>query len=230
MNPNTLVSVHCYQGDEDRVRHAASLGLYQHHECPCVVMSPLDSKVKIEGVECQYGGGVGYIGAVSLSRQVKHMEILLMHPHEWFLMNDSDSFCLARELPAELYSCPDTIWSNEVVEPRPHESPYPKLAFQPPYFIHRHAIWRMLQVAGKVGCHEITPYIDWQMNALSAEAGLKHRAFTELERPTTEICSETDPWKILEFRIKKMGAIMMHPIKTPEQFQICKDAYVNRQS
>lgn len=230
MNPDTLVSVHCYQGDADRVRHALSKGLYHHHECHVVVMSPRDSRVKIEGVECQYGGGVGYIGAVSLSRQVEHMKILLSHPHQWFLMNDSDSFCLSPELPKELYQHPNTIWSNEVVEPRPHASPYPKLAFQPPYFIHRDALWRMVEVSGKVGCHEITPYIDWQMNALSSEAGLAHAPFTELERPTLEACHETDPWKILEFRIKNMGAIMMHPIKTPEQFSICTDAYANRKS
>ncbi len=228
MNPETLVSVHCYQGDAHQVVNA--MPFYQHHECPVVVMSPNDSKVKVDGVECQWGGGVGYIGAVSLDRQVKHMQILLSHPHEWFFMNDSDSFCVAPELPKQIYECPDTIWSGELTESRPHTSPYPKLAFQPPYFIHRHAMWRMVQVSGKVGCHEITPYIDWQMNALSSEAGLKHRAWTELETPTQEVCTETDPWKILEFRIKHIGMVMMHPIKTPEQIAICKNAYDNRQS
>ena len=54
MNPDTRVSVHCYEGDGHQVRDA--LTLYLHHGCPVTVFSPVDSPVMVDGVVCRHVG------------------------------------------------------------------------------------------------------------------------------------------------------------------------------
>ena len=174
LNPDTLVSIHCWRGDEHLVRHA--LPIHLRHRCPVVVLSPEDSPVDIDGVECRSAGKRGYFGQDSLDRQRAHMEMLLEYPQNWFLMNDADSMCMSAKIPDYLYKHDHTVWSNQVRERRPHPSPYPKLAFQPPYFMHRKAIERMLAV-GPIEAHPITPFIDWMMVAMTSEAGLRSGKF-----------------------------------------------------
>jgi hypothetical protein len=225
LNKDTLVAVCCYRGDQHQV--IGALPEYLHHECPVVVFSPKDQPAEIPGVLNVNVGQACYIGALSLMRQVEHLMWLREQPQNFFLLHDSDSLCLSKEIPEHLYRfSQNTIWSNEIVEPRPHPSPYPKLAFQPPYFLSRNVIERMLGAAHKPGCHEITPYIDWFMNACSAEAGLEHMPFTALEHaPRTEmIFSDSDPWRILEHRIRYYGTSFVHPIKTEEQRNLCRAA------
>jgi hypothetical protein len=227
----TLVAVCAYTGDQHQV--IAALREYLHHGCPVVVFSPADAPAIINypGVENQLVGKAAYIGADSWTRQKLHLQALLKYPHQFFFLNDSDSFCLNPQFNRTLYLCSqDTIWSNEVTEPRPHESPYPKLAFQPPYWLSREVIERMLEVWDKVPLHPITPYIDFVMNAVAHEAGLQHRSFTALEHtPTTEWpCMVTDPWETLVYRIKFMGAEFMHPIKTVQQLDLCRTSFATR--
>jgi hypothetical protein len=175
VNENTLVSVHCYQGDADLVREF--MPQYTHHECPVVVLSPADSPVEIAGVDCRSAGKRGYFGQDSLDRQREHLKLLLTYPQRYFLLNDADSFCLSPELPAYLYKHENVLWSNEVTEGRPHDSPYPKLGVHPPYFLTRATIEKMLTV--NVPAHPITPFIDWYMLALACEAGVGHAAFPD---------------------------------------------------
>jgi len=233
MNDDTIISVHCYQGDAHQVIHA--MPLFKHHDCRVVVLSPADSQVLLPGCDCRPAGKRAYIGADSWTRQHEHLKILLSYPQKYFLLNDSDSFCVSAKIPERLYEeAEDTLWSNEVVEPRPHTSPYPKIAAQPPYFLTRQSIQKMLDASARVPVHPITPYLDYAMLAWACEAGLKHRAFTELERPSkyvfkpTETAPERACWQQLDYRIRYMGAVMMHPIKTPEQVRICTEAYENR--
>src|SRR5712672_3244855 len=101
MNPRTLVSVHCYAGDQHQVKDF--LPWYIHHECPVIIMSPEDSPVTISPHICHHAGRRAYIGQESLDRQRKHLEILLDYPYDFFLLNDSDSFCVSSELPKYLY-------------------------------------------------------------------------------------------------------------------------------
>lgn len=228
MNPDTIVAACCYAGDAHQVIHA--LGLYLHHKCPFLVFSPVNSQagVNYPGVIQHFVGRAAYIGQESIDRQRNHLEILSKYPCDYFLLNDSDSFCLSPNIPEHLYNySSDTIWSNEVVEPRPHESPYPKLAFQPPYFLSKRVVKKMLTVAHKVTAHAITPYIDWWMLAVACEAGLQHRSFSELEHaPRTEIpCMTDDPWLKLEFKIRYRGAKFMHPIKLQTDREMCIAAH-----
>lgn len=178
MNPNTLVSVHCYSGDLHQVE--ILMPYFQHHECPVAIISPVDSPAILPGFDCRQAGLVGYIGQVSLDRQRAQLELLATYPQEWFLANDSDSLCLEAALPKYLFRSKDIFWSNEVLDWRTHPTPYPKLALQPPYFFHRNVLLKMLTVPReKVMAHEITPFIDYYMLQLTEEAGVKHESFPD---------------------------------------------------
>lgn len=231
MNDDTLVAVCCYQGDAHLV--SALMPQHQAHGCPIIVFSPSDSVVLIPGVVNHSVGRRAYIGEDSLQRQLRYLEHLLTWPQRYFLINDSDSFCAGAKLPEALREADENvgtvIWSSEVVEPRPHASPYPKLAFQPPYFLHRDAVARMLRVASRVPCHPITPYVDWFMLALSCEAGLAHRSFESLEQPSSRVfkatlTGEDAAWQELDYRMRYKGARFCHPIKTPDQIKLCTNA------
>jgi len=229
MNADTIVAVCCYQGDAALVERAMPVHLA--HERPVVVLSPADSPVEIAHARCITAGKRAYIGADSWTRQHEHLKILLSFPQKYFLIHDADSLCLSATIDYRLYSMAENmLWSNEVTEPRPHASPYPKIAAQPPYFLTRESIHRMLQASPRVPVHPITPYIDFAMLAWACEAGLEHRAFTEFERKRDYVfrATETDPvraaWQQLDYRIRYMNTTMVHPIKTPEQLAMCVEA------
>jgi hypothetical protein len=237
MNEDTLIAVCCYQGDAALVSRAMQTHL--DHECPVVVLSPSDSPVIMPGAESHFAGKRAYIGAESWTRQHEHLKILLSYPHKYFLINDADSFCVSAKIPERLYQeSEDTLWSNEVTEPRPHASPYPKIAAQPPYFLTRESIHKMLNASPRVPVHLVTPYLDYAMLAWACEAGLKHRAFTELEHPCNYVFSpsvsnpEIAAWQQLDYRIRYRGTCFCHPIKTAEQLALCREArafYENHQ-
>lgn len=227
MNPDTLVAVCAYTGDQHQV--IAALSQYLHHEVPVIVFSPEDAPAHVDypGIQHRHVGRACYIGFDSWTRQKMHFEHLLSFPHKYFFLNDSDSFCLNPIFPKELYRLSkNTIWSNEIVEPRPHASKYPKLAFQPPYWVSREVVERMVLKWDMVAPEVHTPYIDFIMNAVSSEAGIAHRSFTALEHTpyTEDLCLSEDPWQILQYRIRYTGAVMMHPVKTPDQLRMCVDA------
>lgn len=225
MNESTINVVCGYAGDADRID--IMMPAHLAHQRPVIIMSPRDSAIHRNGMTCRQAGHRAYIGEDSLVRQKYYFDMALEYASEWFLFNDSDSFCVSAEIPRGLYAAgDDVLWSSEVTEPRPHASPYPKLAFQPPYFLHRNALKRMAKAGANVHAHEITPYVDWWMNAVCHEAGLRHRPFGELEHAPRNAPSPEGlgPWEGLDWRVRYCGATMMHPIKTQEQFQLCIDA------
>lgn len=227
MNPSTRVVIFCYEGDRHQVE--LLLPYFQHHQCPITIMSPVDSKVRIKGFECIHAGRRAYIGEASISRHREHLRLLLVYPEKHFFLCDPDSFCLSPEFPARLYrDANETVWSNECVETRPHETPYDKIAMQPPYFLTKDTIKRLL--AAHVPLHPITQYIDWWWVAHCWRAGIVHRPFTLMEHASTYMPGAVidDPWQQLDYRIRCMGAVMMHPIKTPEQIAGCVAAYASR--
>lgn len=231
LNPDTRVVVFCYAGDRHQVENL--MPNYRRHGAPISVLSPEDSPVRIDGVECLHAGRRAYIGQDSLTRHRLHLKLLLDRcPEKYFFLNDPDSFCVSPELPARLYrDAEDTVWGNEVVEPRPHWSPYPKIAIQPPYFLTRETIRRLLE-APDPGCHPITPYIDWYWVALCYSAAITHRPFTLLEHPSTAVAPfiGSDPWDQLAYRIRHCGTTMMHPIKTVQQIDLCNLAFSQKDS
>src|SRR5258708_5855871 len=119
MNKNTRVAVCCYAGDQHQV--IESLGMYLHHACPVVILSPEDSKAEINypGVVNRFGGKRAYIGQDSLDRQAEHLRLLLEFPENHFLIHDSDSVSLDPKIPDYLYEQPDVVWSNQVTDAIP---------------------------------------------------------------------------------------------------------------
>lgn len=214
MNEDTIVTVHCYAGDAAQVVN--NMPCYLHHgKPPVIVMSPEDSPVVIPGIICRHAGKRAYIGQESLDRQVAHMRIAFEYPYKYFLLNDADSICVSPEIPKYLYNhSSNTLWSNEVIEPRPHESPFPKIALQPPYFMNRATLEKLIRISSRVKAHPITPYIDHFMLQLVYEAGVKHRSFLSKENPPGELSGDT--YTNMSERIRHHGRVMLHPVKTVE--------------
>jgi hypothetical protein len=215
MNENTLVAVFGYghsqvrpddwdykqSGDEGLIRML--LPYYEHHKCPVVIMSPSDAPIKVMGPHiCRQAGKRAYTGQQSLDRQRDHLRILLEYPFKHYLLNDSDSCCFEPEIPRYLYDdCDNVFWSNEITEPRPHESPYPKIAMHPPYFLTRKTMETMLSVADRITAHPITPFIDHYMLQLVCESGVQHKSFLDY---------------ITDRRV------MLHPVKTWADLELCQ--------
>lgn len=187
---DTLVVVHGYSGDQRQVEELMSM--YEHHILPIVIASPDDHPIKSMGPHiCMTAGKRAYIGQDSWDRQHLQLKKLLEHPQKWFLLNDSDSFCLSPKLPDYLFEDKDIVWSNEVEDfrkpgvpwgpynPIPHDyhEGYPIIAMQPPYFLSREALEKIVKASeGLVAC-PITPYIDWWWIPATYKAGLKHKPF-----------------------------------------------------
>jgi hypothetical protein len=224
MNPNTLVVVSAYAGDQNQVEH--SLPVYLHHQCPVVVLSPTDAPIKLDrpDVVCMSAGLKGWIGPQTLERQRKFLEIMLTFPHGHFLFHDADSVCLSPEIPKYLYESPDTIWSNEVIDTNPAPSLLPKLALQPPYFLSRKSIAAMLR------CELPTSYftrqnptdwplpfptecIDHWMLQVACGSGHKHSSF--FNGASFETGS---PAGFAEMRnvVRNYGRVLLHSIKKSE--------------
>lgn len=244
-NPNTRVSVHCYTGDEHQVRQA--MQLYMHHGCPMTILSPTDSRVTIEGLDCRYAGQregsvekrtvdgairVVTAGPVANARQLAQMKLLLTTYSEgFFLMNDADSFCLSPEIPRYVYKKPDTVWCNYVNDPLPANQPgyagyasnFPRRAMQPPYFLPRVLMERMVAVADQVVPNTIMPWIDHYMLQLAYVAGVRVQHFRD------SVASDVDrypenlaPTLAL---IRNRGCVFIHSSKSPRTWKPMRAAY-----
>lgn len=156
MNEDTLVVVHCYAGDQEQVEFM--LPKYLHHDAPVLLLSPEDAPVKLDHpqVTCRSAGLAGWKGIHTLRRQIEHMEIAAEFPKRYFLLNDSDSVCLSADLPTYLYEDPDgKFYSNEGCDSVARkeagtwsiQDEYNQ-TLQPPYFVSRPALLRMLAAAG----------------------------------------------------------------------------------
>ena len=227
MNEDTRIVVFCYDGDRDLVeRH---FPVHRSHQCPISIMSPSDSTVFIGGADCRNAGKRAYIGQDSINRHRAHLEMCLEYSEQYFLLHDADSLCLSPEIPHRWHRHADTcVFSGEVPETRPHETPYPKTAMQPPYYLHRSTIAQLL-AAEPVEVHPITPYIDWWWTAQCWKAGVSHLPHSVLMHPSTgPKFTGSDPWETAAYSIRHCGAVMMHPIKDKAQLDIVCAAYAER--
>ncbi len=226
MNEDTRIGICCYAGDQHYVIKA--LDNYLQHQCPVVVLSPEDSKAEIRypGIENRFGGKRAYIGQDSLDRQRIHLQLLLEFPEHHFLIHDADSICLSPELPRYLYDEPYHVWSNLVNDNIPEHLAefntrpgWPHVAFQPPYFLHRETIEKMLAVADRpeAKASPTMPFIDFYMVQLTMLAGLSYRRF-----PHCVSCSDHPSLlghEIMANQVREDGAIFVHSVKRPEIYQ-----------
>jgi hypothetical protein len=251
MNPDTRVSVHCYAGDGHQVRDA--LELYTHHDCPITVLSPADSPVTIEGLDCRYAGqrdgsvehrlvdGAIRIvtkGPIANQRQVEQMKVLLSYPENFFLMNDADSFCLSPKFPDYLYQQPDIVWCNHVNDTLPMNQPgyagyppdFPHAALQPPYFLSRRSMERLLSVVDQIVPNEVMPWIDHFMLQMAYKAKVPYRRFPD------SVASDVDRYPqnlapALDL-IRRNGAVFVHSSKSPvtwRPMQKAREDFLNQQ-
>ena len=213
----------CYAGDGHQV--SGALPIILHHECPVVILSPTDEPFKIDhpGIENRSGGLRQYTGQLSLDRQREHMKILLEYPEDYFLMHDADSVCLSQKIPDYLYA-EDVLWSNLVndhMAGREHGfyiDGFPRLAFQPPYFMSRKVIERLLApVADKnLEMNPTLPFIDHYMVQLAVAAGVPWKNFSD--GFTGPISGDRRSFE-LGWRAARSGAVMIHSVKAPQFWQ-----------
>lgn len=246
MTPNTLIVVCGYQGDQHQIEML--MPHYLHHECDVLILSPEDSSIWFqapENVKFGIGGRRAYIGQESLDRQAVHLKMALEQgTYEWFLFNDSDSFCLSPEIPEYLYD-ENVFWSNEVTDfripggtwknedgtettwPIDYHKGYPLIAMQPPYFMRRSILEKLVE-AGRdfaIRADEITPFIDWGMVQTCVKAEVQHLPFHKGVSCETQ----TPLGKQLVANHVADGSVMIHAVKTPEAYQLLKDTYEHRE-
>jgi hypothetical protein len=210
LNPDTRVAICCYQGDAPLV--VDTLSLHQRHCCPITILSPENSPVLLPGLDCRAGGLAGHTGVHTLERQRRHLEILLELPENHFMIHDSDSICLDAKFPDYLYEEPEMVWSNQVNDDIPqHQATFPEgwphVAFQPPYFLTRKTIERLLASAGQViPSVNMMPFIDYYMLQLTMAAGLPWKRFASC------VCCEPGRAKRL---VRTDNISILHGIKDP---------------
>jgi hypothetical protein len=191
-----------------------------HHECPVVILSPDDAKVEISGVESRFGGKRAYTGQDSLDRQREHLKILLSYPENHFLIHDSDSVCLSPEIPQYLYA-EDALWSNLVVDNIPgrehgyYLNGFPRLAFQPPYFVSRKVLERLVASVegGNLTANPTLPFIDHYMVQLAVHSGVPWKNFRD--GITGPISSDHSSF-VAAWNAVQRGAVMIHSVKSPD--------------
>lgn len=226
MNPNTRVAVHCYAGDGRQV--SEMLAHHQTHECPITILSPEDSKVEMPDVDCRFGGKQESIGPLSVARQREHMKILLSYPENHFLMNDADSLCLSPQIPPYLYAEPDVVWSNVVWIESPDERTacdhrnLPYLAFQPPYFLSRWTIEKLLSVQVPYrGAFD--GFIDHFMMQTAVGGGIVWKGF---HGGISSALSLNNPEFERSFvKVRHTGAVFVHGVKTPRFWRPLVEAH-----
>lgn len=246
MNENTVVAIFGYAGDSHQVKMLWPY--YIHHRCPIIVLSPEDSPITSRMIPTRvtvyynrpgnpsvlpsppvlfkHSGKRAYTGPESLYRQRLQLELLLKQfSQEWFLLNDSDSVVLSAALPRYIYNNPNKIWSNIVDDSGCHPLnqrvsgyPWPQLAFQPPYFLHRQAIQKIINAAPAVPVDPRTPFIDWCMMSWSIQAGLEYQGFPDgCSGPT----NDANPGAInaISNAVRNEGKIFIHSVKNPHILQ-----------
>lgn len=219
MNPDTTVIVCGYEGDGHQVN--AFMPLYKHHGCPVVIMSPEDSPIpEIPGTATIRAGKRAYIGQDSLVRQWLHMKAALDFPSKFYLFNDSDSFCITPEIPAYVYQS-EFLWSNEVEDfrvpgfdgiPASYHEGFEQIAMQPPYFMSRAILERLVSAGENIQADPITPFIDWYMVQVCYKAGMKHRhkGFVDGASFTT---FDLHHARLMAHEVQHKGKNMLHSVK-----------------
>lgn len=223
LNPNTRVAVCGYAGDAHQV--TAALRMYHHHECPVTILSPDDAKIEIPGEDCRFGGKRQYIGQLSLDRQREHLRILMTCSEDYFLINDSDSMCLSPKIPQYLYDEPDFLWSNLINDNMPfrqhgyYPDGFPKLAFQPPYFLSKKGIETLLSCVEveNIPANPKLAFIDHYMVQLAVKANFPWRDFRD--GISCPISSDQNSRRVTWDAVRRRGTVMIHSVKDPQWWE-----------
>jgi hypothetical protein len=227
MNEDTLVVVHCYQGDQHQVQML--LPNFTHHGCPVLLLSPEDSPVSMVHPQVEYAsaGLRGWKGPQTVHRQVAHWKLALARPQSWFFLNDSDSLCLTPDLPGYLYSDSSKLWCNVLCHEDVHlETDQPNL--NPPYFMHRRVLEQFVAKADEVSDNIpqdafLEPH-DWGQ----AIDGFYTMMANELQIPYGDFPDGITTWPRGIMGMvdgARYGARILHGVKTRTHLRLVQAAY-----
>lgn len=245
-NKKTITSVFGYAGDVQQV--IDFMPFYKHHELPIIFLSPSNAKIENLGpYTYRFAGEKAYIGQSSWDRQHLYFKILLEYEFDWYLLNDSDSLVLEPQLPNYLFEDKSIVYGN-VVESliRPncrhfdsatflltgisryiiipenyHDGP-PFIAIQPPYFLSRYALEKIVEISANLVACPITPHIDWWFPFVCGLAGLTYKTF-----PNGRSWETITPLGRSEMirHVSENGATFLHSIKTLDVCNILAESY-----
>ncbi|MCK9587773.1 MAG: hypothetical protein M0Q93_00235 [Terrimicrobiaceae bacterium] len=233
-NRKTLVSVHGYAGDQQQVWDL--LPVFEHHRCPVIILSPEDSHIEnVKGHICRFAGKRAYVGQDSWDRQHLQLKVLLEYDFDWYLLNDSDSFIISPQIPDYLFESKDVVWSNEVKDfrvpgttshgvdwPMDYHAGYSLIAMQPPYFLSRVTLEKLVVASeGLVAC-PTTPFIDWWFLPACKKAGLVHAPFRN--GASCETITQNGV-SAMANAVSNEKAVCLHSIKSLEIRKMLVQAY-----
>jgi len=228
MNEDTLVVVHCYEGDADQTR--ILLPYFMHHETPVLLLSPEDSPVVIDhpGITCLSAGKKGWKGRHTLRRQVAHWKLALQQPATWFFLNDADSLCLTAKLPEYLYSDPFKLWCNVLCHENEHlETDRPNL--NPPYFMHRDVLQFLVANADLLEERPEPPKDDMGFGVEAIDGFYTYLVINELNIPYENYPDGSTTWPrgygdMIE-QVRNHGARILHGVKNSTHLNLAQFGY-----
>jgi len=204
-----------------------------------LLLSPVDEPVYVSHpqVTCRSVGPNDYNGDLSVERYKQQISALADYDVDWFMLNESDSFCLTPNLPDYLYGDPDLVranyanpwnWINTNNDPQPmatlmvHDT-----AMQAPWWFSRRALLRMIDVmdAAWDGCPPYAKFIDWWFHHAPHLAGLRHESYGL--GGTTWPISGAEGAAAIRHKIVE-GAVMVHGVKDDVALAGILQAYEER--
>ena len=230
----TLVVVHGYDGDKDLI--AGSLPQFESHQCPILVLSPEDAPIKEMGQHiCRWAGKKGQLGPATCERQLLHYQIALEYNVDFYLMYDADSLSLEPEIPEYLYEHYLEVFSNEVMDARHNQpgadpnyhKPLPPIAMQPPYFMSKASLAKMVAAAPSVEIDDITPFQDWYPVQLCWAAGLRMSA---LHNAHSSDSRNPEFYEKMKKAVANDGVYFVHAVKSTDARDTLQRLYNKRKS
>lgn len=230
----TLVVVHGFDGDAELMKR--HLPFYESHGCPILVLSPEDAPIHHMGDHmCRHGGKRGHVGTTACERQLAHYKIALEYSVDFYLMYDADAISLEPEIPAYLYEHYTEVFSNEVMDARfdqpgadpEYHKPLSPIAMQPPYFMSRASLRKMVEAAPLVKPDPITPFQDWYPVQLCHAAGIRVSA---LRNAHSSDAREPQFFLAMAKSVAQDGAYFLHAIKTLSVMAYMEQLYRKRKA
>lgn len=220
MKPDVLVVVMTHP--EADTAYARNHHLWAHHGFPILTFTTATHHRVRFPREVLAFGSPQHHGAASLDRFRFLMNDLSRRPHDFFLINEYDSFVLSPELPEKLFEH-DALWSN-----LHHEKPGTKFVstcfLHPPLFMSRHTLQRVAPA-----CRHEDPsnlgFWDRYLGHICELDSIPMLGFRELGFSINTI---HEAHYLDAAAAIAGGAVAIHGVKDPGALQIIEKSFVDR--